>query len=261
MSSASSVYSLDLRSQAASVAADHRRVWERKPVLREIYADLYGRMVRLMSNVEGAAVELGAGPSTLKTFVPGILASDIAAAPWLDLATDACRLPFGEASIANLLLVDVLHHLPFPHRFLAEACRVLRPGGRIIILDPYLSLLSYPVYHFLHPERATWSVRPLHHSPDRPLFDPANPWNIDQGASRAIFWKERGELATRFPQLQVVHRSCLSVLMWPLSGGFEQPDRLPRGAVPLLWRLEKLLERFGRWLGFRCLVALERTAS
>jgi SAM-dependent methyltransferase len=246
------------RQKAAQIAGSHRRVWERKPVLREVYADFFARMKSFMATIPGPAIELGGGPGLLKAHIPDVFSSDIAGAAWLDLATDAQALPLADASVANLLLVDVLHHLSRPQRFLMEATRVLKPGGRVVILDVFLSPLSWPVFHFLHPEPATLSIRPLDHQKDEPLFDADDPWNSDQGMCRALFWKQGKQFNRMNPALKIVHRECFSTVLWPLSGGFEQKDRIPTLALPLLRQLDRALEKLGRLTGFRCLVALER---
>jgi len=48
---------------------------------------------------------------------------------WAD-ATDA--LPFDEESFDVVVLGELLEHLPLPGRTVAEARRVLRPGGRLV---------------------------------------------------------------------------------------------------------------------------------
>jgi len=44
-------------------------------------------------------------------------------------------LPIDTASLDAVTCVLVLHHLPAPERALAEAARVLRPGGRLLLTD------------------------------------------------------------------------------------------------------------------------------
>ena len=40
-------------------------------------------------------------------------------------------------SLANIVLFDTLHHLENVRYSFDEALRVLEPGGRVIIMDPY----------------------------------------------------------------------------------------------------------------------------
>jgi len=48
---------------------------------------------------------------------------------------DAAALPFHEASFRSVFIRDLLHHVPAPERVLAEAVRVLAPGGALCILE------------------------------------------------------------------------------------------------------------------------------
>ncbi|MGC4121949.1 MAG: methyltransferase domain-containing protein [Myxococcales bacterium] len=44
-------------------------------------------------------------------------------------------LPLDDASLDAALIILVLHHLSDPARALAEAARVLKPGGRLVVMD------------------------------------------------------------------------------------------------------------------------------
>ena len=48
---------------------------------------------------------------------------------------DLATLPIADASVDVALLSQALHHAPDPARALAEAFRILRPGGRVLVLD------------------------------------------------------------------------------------------------------------------------------
>jgi ArsR family transcriptional regulator len=44
-------------------------------------------------------------------------------------------LPIGDNTLDAAVMMLVLHHLPSPVAALSEACRVLKPGGRLLIVD------------------------------------------------------------------------------------------------------------------------------
>src|SRR3954470_20576954 len=50
-------------------------------------------------------------------------------------AADAAALPFSAARFDTVVSASALHDFPEPERALGEARRVLRPGGRLLLLD------------------------------------------------------------------------------------------------------------------------------
>jgi SAM-dependent methyltransferase len=137
----------------------YREVWDRKPILQAIYGDIYQHM--LAAIVPGPTLEVGGGSGNFKLFRPDTVSSDILAAPWLDLVCDAQRMPLADASFANIVMVDVLHHIESPLRFLEEAARVLRPDGRLVFCEPAITPLSGLFYRMFYDEPVDMSVDPL----------------------------------------------------------------------------------------------------
>lgn len=231
----------------------HRELWARKPVLRALYGDLFRRIDGAC--VAGPVLEVGGGIGAFKADRPHVTSLDVAWAPWLDMVGDAQALPVGDASFANIVMTDVLHHLPHPLKFLAEAERVLKPGGRLIVVEPAITPLSWPFYHFLHQERVDMTADAFGSAP----LCSSDPYDANQAVPTLMFLRQPERLAQAAPGLRLITAECLSLLAYPLSGGFKDWSLIPAGMIDAVLRLEnRLTPLLGRWLGFRLMAVLER---
>ncbi|OLP02212.1 methyltransferase type 11 [Mycolicibacterium porcinum] len=59
---------------------------------------------------------------------------------WVE--ADACQLPFEANTFDRVLAVECIFHFPSRERFLAEAARVLKPGGYVAVSD-FVPTLSF----------------------------------------------------------------------------------------------------------------------
>jgi SAM-dependent methyltransferase len=73
------------------------------------------------------------------------------------LQTDALSLPFRDASFDVVAFSSVLHHVADRRAALAEAARVLRPGGGAFAFDP--NLLHPAMLLFRHPQSPFYTSR------------------------------------------------------------------------------------------------------
>ncbi|MEW5911771.1 MAG: class I SAM-dependent methyltransferase [Thermodesulfobacteriota bacterium] len=65
--------------------------------------------------------------------------------------TDGLRTPFADAEFDAVVIVDFLEHIATDQEFLAEAARILKPGGTLIINVPHKKVWSLvnPLRHAL----------------------------------------------------------------------------------------------------------------
>ena len=236
------------------ILQNHRELWRQKPVLRAIYSDFYERITAACR--PGLSLEIGGGSGNLKDFAREVVSTDIVQVPWLDAAADAQALPFAAGSFANVVSVDVLHHIERPRRFLAEAERVLQPGGRVILLEPAITPISWAFYRFFHPEPVVLSADPL---ADGPLDSNREPFDANQAIPTLLFERYRQRMIQAFPGLKIVQLKRLSLFAYPLSGGFRSWSLISAAVVgPMLSLERRLAPLIGRLAAFRLFVVIEK---
>lgn len=119
----------DYLRKRSTLAWLYRRVW------------LYPRLCR---HLAGTVLDIGCGIGDLLAFRQGTIGTDInpRAVEWCRARGHKAELmtpdvlPFGAAEFDGVVLDNVLEHLEDPTALLAEARRVLRPGGRMLIGVP-----------------------------------------------------------------------------------------------------------------------------
>lgn len=227
------------------------RAWRNKPLLQTIYAHFYQRIIALLDpQVAGRIVEIGSGIGNLKSHLPAALATDLFLNPWLDLVCDGYDLPFVQGGVSHLILFDVFHHLRAPGAFLREARRILNSQGRVIIFDPYISWCSGPVYGLFHHEPVAWR-EPISFADALPR---PRDYYAAQGNATRLFFRQK---ALNWPGgWRVFHRQAFAGFSYLLAGGFSKPAMYPAASLGAFERLDRVLTRWPRLFGARCLVGL-----
>jgi SAM-dependent methyltransferase len=228
-----------------------------KPVLAEVYRPWFDTLLDLVPP-GGRALEVGAGPGFLqaraRTRRPDIrlVTTDLLPTAWNHVVADALRLPVRTSSVDTLIGLDFVHHLARPAAFFAEAARVLTPGGRLGVIEPWVTPLSFPVYRWLHQEGC------------RPGLDPWNPFGPAKEAfegDAAVAWGlVRRSPPGRWRELGLTppRTRVLNAFAYLLSLGFKNGTLLPRRLAPAMQALDLALRAFGPLLGLRAFVVWER---
>jgi SAM-dependent methyltransferase len=206
-----------------------------KPFLRSIYLEWYRMLLDALPAIDGQVLELGSGAGFFQQLLPEAITSEVFACGGIKAVLDARRMPFPDASLRAIVMTDVMHHIPDVERFLAEARRTLKPGGRLLMVEPWVSAWSTFVYTRFHPE-------PFR--PDAPdwSFPPSGPLSGANGAIPWIVFRRDLERFRRlFPELELAAVEPFMPLRYLLSGGVSMRALAPGWSFGLAKALEAIL--------------------
>lgn len=273
-----------------------RRIIESKPFLKRIYQDWYDAIATALPREAGPVLEIGSGAGFMRERIARVIRSDIMWLPGLDLTADATRLPFRDGALAGVAMTNVFHHIPDPRAFLAEAARCTRPGGALVLIEPWVTPWSTFVYRHLHhepfdPSATAWSLsgpaKAGHDEPtaraghDEPpagagLSDPAEAGHDEpasshqlasngplSGANGALPWivfeRDRTLFEREFPSWQVTSVAALMPFRYVVSGGVSLRSLSPGFSYPAWCTLERALARYVDRLGMFARIVVTRT--
>jgi hypothetical protein len=245
-------YALDLLEKSAEK-------WSSSPGLRIFYGDIFRRIKTCMT--AGPSLEIGSGIGVIKTTIPEMKLSDVSATPYVDYALSAYRIEDSGTTWANIVAIDVLHHLREPFEFFRSAAGSLRAGGRIILVEPAATIAGTPFY------------RRFHHEPIdarsilAPYSFPAKSGEVEfanMGMGWGIFVRgkqESNEMLARLG-LRVKKVSFFSFLGYAATGGFSHNQFLPTPFIKTLLFLERLIpSAVWKIFGLRMTIVLEKAAA
>jgi SAM-dependent methyltransferase len=234
----------------------NRISWENKPSLRKAYGLFYSLIAKQVDyQLLGIKLEVGSGMGNIKKFIPDCITSDLFTNPWLDRVESIYGLNYPDGSVSNLILFDVWHHLEHPANALAEAMRVLVPGGRLIIMEPAMSLLGQMVYGRCHHEPVGFDIPLSSEIADMSQPD-ANRYFAAQSSAHRVFknW-EVPELLDGWNIESI--KQITSFSYWG-TGGFSGPQLYPDQLYPLIHQMDKILGLLPTLFAARLLITLKK---
>lgn len=208
---------------------------------RKLYQELFSGIPDFSRK---RVLEIGSGTSPLKTYYPNVITSDILRLEYLDIVFDCHHIAGYEAipdhSVDVITLTNVLHHLNDPIQFLRDATRKLAKGGEVYIVEPYFSLVSYPLFKLLHHEPVDFSVaRPQLARVDGPLS------SSNQAMPHMIFFTRPdwlGELGDCYV-LEETRFGFFTSLAYMLTGGISRNFHIPAWIYRPYFALDGFLAR------------------
>ena len=229
-----------------------KQIISSKPFLKAIYDEWYDMLARELPPGEGKVLELGSGGGYCAHFIPGLITSEVIQCSDVQVVVDAQRMPFADRSMRAIIMTNVMHHMPDVSRFLAQASRCLRPGGKILMIEPWITYWSSFIYRYFHhepfrPEAVDWT-----YSSTGPLSGAniAVPW--------IVFARDRSKFESDFPEFSIERICPFLPFRYLISGGVGMRSLMP-GFTRSAWAgLERMLESQMPRLGMFALVSVRR---
>jgi SAM-dependent methyltransferase len=229
-----------------------RSIIQNKPFLRQLYAEWYAEMASAIPSGDAPTLELGSGAGFFAESIPGLITSDVFLIPDVSLVLDGQALPFRTASLRAIAMSEVLHHIPDVEQFFAEASRCVRPGGVIVMIEPWVTAWSRFVWGRLHhepfqPDRTDWTI------PSSGPLSGANgalPW--------IVFERDRNIFEERFPEWEIRSIRLNLPIRYLLSGGVSLRSLMPGWSFSFWRGLEHRLDRWMNTVGTFAKIVLVR---
>jgi len=229
-----------------------KQIISSNPFLKAIYDEWYSMLARELPTMGGEVLELGSGGGYCSQFIPGLVTSETFPCSMVKLVVDAQRMPLSNGALRAIVMTNVMHHLPSVRSFLGEATRCLRSGGKILMIEPWVTPWSKFIYTRLHHE-------PFEPNAEDWTFPPKGPLS---GANMAMPWivfeRDRQKFESEFPGLFVEKIRPFLPFRYLVSGGVTMRKLMP-GFTHGAWsRFERLLEGQMRHLGLFAFIAIRR---
>jgi SAM-dependent methyltransferase len=225
------------------------------------YRELYRDQFKDFPNPAALSIlEIGSGTSPLKQFLSNVVTSDVLDLDYLDLVFDCLDIDKVNAvednSLDAITVTNVLHHLKSPIAFLNRAASKLKSGGKLIATEPFFSVLSTPIFKYLHHEPVNFRIaEPELGDLEGPLTSAniALPW--------LIFFRNREWLQGLNDKYDVENLSIryFTALSYMITGGISHRLPVPTLLYRMLFRMDLGLSRcFPKFCAAFCTVTLTR---
>ena len=231
----------------ANVVAIHREIINSKPLLRAVYLRWYREFLRAYEETEaldGEMLEIGCGASFLEEIIPRLVKTDVVATPCAQKVMNAMSLDLPDKSLRTIFMTHVLHHILYPAKFLSEAQRCLKPGGRLVMIEPSNNFLQRFLarwtdhFEYFDDTVEEWANRSSERMTDANM---ALPW--------VIFVRDQKRFQKEFPGLKIIGIRYHTYLSYFISGGVGYRSFLPAFLSPLVDLTEHLSKPFSNRLG------------
>ena len=166
---------------------------------RKIYLSSKNKNVKyLLSNRFGwmnkhikendVGIEVGSGSGFTKDFIKNknFKLTDLSNDEHLDYKNiDAQNTKFEKESFDYVIASNMIHHIPYPIKFFKEMHRILKKNGRLLIFEPYSSIVTQLITIIMRHEGFDFTVDVWDEK--KPKSDETDVWSGNIAVSNLIF--------------------------------------------------------------------------
>ena len=232
----------------------HRNIIRKKGFLHKLFLEHYGIFKENIKDIpDGLKIELGSGGGFLKEVINDVITSDILKLPDVDKVIFAEKIPYPDESVAAFFLLGTLHHIKEPDKFFSEVSRCLKPGAKVIMIEPNNTPFSRFFFKHIHHEqfdekKDSWQVDGVGRLADANL---AMPW--------LIFGRDREKFLTKYPDLEILQINKHTPFRMFLSGGLSYRQFVPSSSFKFFTNIEKMLSPLHNILGSFMTIVIKKT--
>ena len=223
---------------------------------REIYYSAQSNNVRFllekrfswMNNFikdDDVGIEVGSGPGFLKDFIKNkkLKLTDLGEDDHLDFKKiDAQETKFENESFNFVIASNMIHHIPFPLKFFKEMNRILKKDGKLIIFEPYASVVCQLVSIIMKHEGFDFTLNVWDDKEAK--SDEYNAWHGNIAVSNLIF-DDKNKFEQNLGKLfKIEYEKLTECLIFLNSGGVTSKTKfipLNRFFLNLLHNIDKIL--------------------
>ncbi len=232
----------------------NKEILNKNLILKNFYKDCYQIFKREIDNSSQLKIlEIGSGAGFIKEFIPNATTSEIIDLEDVDLKIDAEHLPFSNASLDVIILLNVIHHIPDSEKFLLECHRVLKSNGKILLIEPANTWFSRIIYKNFHhedfDENASWYLKK----------NGGRLSNANQAIPYIIFERDLKIFKEKFPGFSLTKKYKFKPIHYVLSGGFSfEPIFNNQLFFKIIKIIELILYPFNNFLGLFMFIKIKK---
>ena len=232
-----------------------------KPAIRKFYSYMYEFISEEFTNLD-FILEIGAGMGGSREFLSlkNVLRTEL-----LHMnnnmvvgGVDAHNLPFSDATFDGVFAVDAIHHCSNPYLVLQEMLRVCKENGKIVLIEPYVSIFSFPFYKLFHGEDVSVYLNP--NKLEGVVNEVASSGNqkILQALLRSKFFSGLIESGL----IEIKKYSTIAPFSFFLTGGINRPIPMSEKVISVMIKIERIFPKsFLRILATRQVLVVQRKTN